>query len=40
MTNKGVVHRDIKTENILLDENFNIKMADYGFATYKNIENL
>ena len=40
MTEKGVVHRDLKTENILLDENFNIKIVDYGVATYKHIDNL
>jgi len=38
MNHKGVVHRDIKIENILFDEFMNIKLADYGFATYKNIE--
>lgn len=29
----GVVHRDMKTENIMLDEGWIMKIADFGFAT-------
>lgn len=34
MHHQGYAHLDIKLENILLDEFFNIKLADFGSSLY------
>jgi serine/threonine protein kinase len=30
----GICHRDLKMQNILVDENYNPKICDFGFATF------
>lgn len=36
MHNLGYVHRDLKLENILFDEDYEIKICDFGFAEHIN----
>ena len=32
MHSKGILHRDIKMENILIDQKGNLKICDFGVA--------
>ncbi|XP_072498834.1 hormonally up-regulated neu tumor-associated kinase homolog isoform X2 [Notamacropus eugenii] len=36
----GIVHRDLKVENFLLDENNNIKIVDFGLSNIMKLEGL
>lgn len=39
MHSKGLIHRDLKLENLLLDKNKNIIISDFGFVNSYNLNN-
>lgn len=36
LQSKQIMHRDLKPQNIMLDENYNIKVIDFGDAKKEN----
>lgn len=39
LQDKGIIHRDIKPDNLLLGADFTLRIADFSFATYALMEN-
>ena len=37
---KGICHRDIKMDNIIVDRNLNVKLIDFGFSTFSGSDKL
>ena len=40
MQSKNITHRDLKLENILIDSDLNMKIADFGYASFSKADML
>ena len=40
LLDNNILHRDLKPQNILLSKNYDIKLTDFGFATYYNKDSI
>lgn len=40
LEDKGVAHRDLKLENIMVGNKLKLKIGDFGFSAYKNTKKL
>ena len=38
MHSKKISHRDLKLENILIDRDLNLKIADFGYASFNRTD--
>lgn len=35
MHSKGIAHRDLKPSNLMIDENYHLKLVDFGTAKFE-----
>jgi len=40
MHSKGIAHRDLKPSNLMIDENYHLKLVDFGTAKFEEQKSL